>query len=35
VLPLFEREQQMKNVRERLPTPIGLACSEPGAKHGE
>jgi hypothetical protein len=36
VLPMFKRgEQQMNHVGERLPTPIGLAWSEPGVKHGQ
>jgi succinate-acetate transporter protein len=35
VLPMFKRETQMNHVGERLPTPIGLAWSEPGVKHGQ
>jgi uncharacterized protein len=35
VLPMFKRQGEMNHVGERLPTPIGLAWSEPGVKHGQ
>jgi succinate-acetate transporter protein len=35
ILPLGKAPAQMNHPGERLPSPIGLAWSEPGVKHGQ